>query len=138
MYELTLLERIEALESVRKEPLGENSIDIALGSIMAHLRKLLNTNMGSVQIASDYGMPDMIGFSDDSLSDTIEKVEKAVLATVKKYEKRLSQVKIKIKTDETAVLNIHFSLEGVLARQENVPVFFESVVQTGGRISIKK
>jgi type VI secretion system protein len=137
MYELTLLERIESLESEEKA-IEETSAQKEMRSIINHLRKLLNTNKGSVQIAQDYGIPDMTVFSGGGLSETMEQIEKAVLEVVRKYEKRLSGVKVMIEANKDDVLNIKFRLEGALARHENRPVFLESSVQPGGRISIQR
>lgn len=137
MYELTLLERIESLESENKE-IEENTTDKEMRSIITHLKKLLNTNKGSVEIADDYGMPDMTVFTGGGMSETMERIENAVADVVRKYEKRLSKVKVKIESNKDDILNIKFSLEGALARQENVPVFFESIVRPGGRISLKR
>lgn len=137
MYELTLLERIESLESEEKE-IEETSAEKEMRSIITHLRKLLNTNKGSVEIADDYGMPDMTVFAGGGISETMEKIEKAVLEVVRKYEKRLSKVKVRIESNENDVLNINFKLEGVLTRYENMPVFLETSVHPGGRIRIKR
>ena len=137
MHELTLLERIESLESEEKER-DETSAEKEMRSIITHLRKLLNTNKGSVEIAQDYGIPDMTIFAGGGISETMGKIEKAILEVVRKYEKRLSKVKVKIESNKDDVLNIKFRLEGVLARQENRPVFLESSVQPGGRIKIQR
>ncbi|WP_299983403.1 type VI secretion system baseplate subunit TssE [Desulfobacula sp.] len=137
MYELTLLERIESLESEEKE-IEETSAEKEMRSIITHLRKLLNTNKGSVEIAQDYGMPDMTVFAGGGVTETIEKIEKAVLEVIRKYEKRLSKVKVKIESNKGDVLNIKFKLESVLARQENRPVFLETSVQPGGKININR
>lgn len=137
MYELTLLERIESLES-ENETTEETSTEKEIRSIIAHLKKLLNTNKGSVQIADDFGMPDMTVFSGAGISETMENIEKAVQYAVRKYEKRLSKVRVIIEPDKDDVLNIKFSLEAVLSRHVNVPVFFQSMVQPGGNISIQR
>lgn len=137
MLELTLLERIASLESEEKQ-MEENSAEKEMRSIIGHLRKLLNTNKGSVQIAEDYGMPDMTVFAGAGISETKESIEKAVLEVVKKYEKRLLKVKIKIESNENDVLNINFRLEGVLTRHEDTPVFLETSVQPGGKFKIKR
>ncbi len=136
MPELTLLERIESFESEEKE-IEENPAEKEIRSIIAHLRKLLNTNKGSVQIADDYGMPDMTVFAGGGISETMEKIEKAVFEVVRKYEKRLSKVKVKIESNGNDVLNINFRLEGVLTRYENTPVFLETSVRPGGKFRIK-
>ncbi len=137
MYELTLLERIADLESA-KTKFKENSAVKEIKSIERYLGKLLNTNRGSVLIADDFGMPDMTTFSGGGISDTMERIENAILYTINKYEKRLSRVKIHLESGGIDVLNIHFRLEGVLVRQDNVPVFLDSYVRPGGRISIKE
>ncbi|OGQ89787.1 MAG: hypothetical protein A2464_11520 [Deltaproteobacteria bacterium RIFOXYC2_FULL_48_10] len=137
MYELTMLERIAALESEERET-EDNRVEKEMQSIITHLRKLLNTNKGSVEIAEDYGMPDMTVFAGGGISETMEQIEKAVLEVVRKYEKRLSRVKVKIAPNETDVLNINFRLEGVLTRHENTPVFLETSVQPGSPIKIKR
>ena len=137
MHEFTLLERIESLESEEKE-FEENSAGKEIRSIISHLRKLLNTNKGSVRIAEDFGMPDMTVFSGGGISETMGKIEKAVLETVRKYEKRLSKVKVKIESNKEDILRIKFRIEGFLARQDNIPVFLESSVQPEGKIRIKR
>ncbi|MFO7752653.1 MAG: type VI secretion system baseplate subunit TssE [Desulfobacteraceae bacterium] len=137
MYEKTLLERIESLESGIGES-GENSSEIEIRSVMNYVRKILNTNRGSVMISDDFGMPDMTVFSGGGVSDTMERIEKSILETVTKYEKRLSDVKVMVDTEQNDVLSIHLSMEGVLTRQKNAPVFFESVVKPGGKVNIKR
>jgi len=137
MYEKTLLERIEALET-ETGGTGESSSEIEIRSVMTYIRKLLNTNRGSVLIADDFGMPDMMVFSGGGISETMERIEKSILETVRKYEKRLSDVKVGVDTEQNDVLSIHLSMEGVLTRQKNAPVFFESIVQPGGKVNVKR
>ncbi len=136
MFELTLLERIEDLES-NKSNAGKTPVEIETQSVLTNLIKILNTNRGSVQIAHDFGMPDMTAYSSDGITATMEKIGKAVLELVKKYEKRLSKVKVAIEPGKSDVLAIHFTLEGMLARHGNVPVFFQSMVKPGGSISVQ-
>jgi type VI secretion system protein len=135
MFELTLLERIKALES-KKNNAGETPVEVETRSIMVHLNKLLNTNKGSVRIALDLGMPSLTAFSSDGISGTMEKIVKAVIELVKNYEKRLSEVKVKIESDKSSVLSIHFTIEGALSRQGNVPVFYIATVKPSGSIVI--
>ena len=138
MYEQTLLERIEALENKKEEAADENPLEIEMSSIMTHLRKLLNTNKGSVLIDPEYGMPDMTVFSGDGLDETMSGIRDAIQDVVSRYEQRLSKVKIHIEPDQSDVLTIHFNLEAILSRHENVPVFFHSLVKPGGQVDIRK
>ena len=137
MFELTLLERIQALEA-SKSRAGKTPVEVETRSIMVHLNKLLNTNKGSVQIGHDLGMPDMTAFSSDGIAGTMEKIAKAVIELVNKYEKRMSKVRVKIESDKSDVLAIFFTLEGVLSRHGNVPVFFQATVKPGGSIIISR
>lgn len=116
----------------------ETPVEVEMRSVMNHLRKLLNTNKGSVQIDPDYGMPDMTVFSRSGLDETMRGIRDAIENVVEKYEKRLAGVKIHIEPDKSDVLTIHFGLEAVLKRHNNVPVFFHSLVKPGGRVSITK
>ena len=136
MYEQTLLERIASLES-KQDDREKTSAEKEIISVINHLRKLLNTNKGSVLIAHDYGMPDTTVFMGGGFLETADKIQRAINETVVKYEKRLSHVKIKIESNEDDVLSVHFSLEGVLSRQDNVPVFLESYLQPSGRIKVE-
>ncbi len=137
MFELTLLERIQALEA-KKKMIGKNPVEVETQSILTHLNKLLNTNRGSVEIGHDLGMPDMTAFSSDGIAGTMEKIAKSVVELVNKFEKRLSKIRVKIESDKSDVLAIHFTLEGVLSRQENVPIFFEATVKPGGKIIVTR
>lgn len=136
MFELSLLERIEAIGS-QESSLGKNPIEIEKRSITTHLTRILNTHKGSVQIAEDFGMPDMSVFSADGTEETMTKIGKAVLEVVKTYEKRLSNVNVTMETTQSDVLTIHFTIEGVLSRHPNVPVFFRSMMKPGGNIVIQ-
>jgi len=138
MYERTLLERIARLESENRGQAGITPLEIEMQSIMTHLRKLLNTNKGSVQIDPDYGMPDMTVFSGAGRDETMKAIGDAIQTVVRTYEKRLMDVKIRIEPDASDVLTIHFSLEAKLARHDNAPVFFHSLVKPGGRVDINK
>ncbi len=136
MYERTLLERIEALEAPKQDTAGQTSADIELESIMSHLRRLLNTNKGSVQIDTDYGMPDMNSFSGEGIDKTMEGIERSVIDLVQKYEKRLANVRVQIESASSDVLKIRFCLEAQLKGDHDIPVYLETSVQPGGRVDI--
>lgn len=137
MREQTLLERIQALESDRPEE-DDNPSEKEIRSIITHLKKLLNTNKGSARIADDLGMPDMVVFEAGGISETAEKIEKTIQDVVKKYEKRLSGIKVRIESNPEDVLNVHFRVEGVLTRRNDIPVFLETALRPGGRITITR
>ena len=135
MAELTLLERIQALEE-KKNTTGKTPVEIETRSILVHLNKLLNTNKGSTRIDLELGMPNMSDYSSDGITVMMEKMTKSIVMLVSRFEKRLSKVKVKMESDKSNVLSIHFSLEGNLSRHGDVPVLFKATIKPGGRIII--
>ncbi len=133
MAELTLLERIQALEE-KTVSTGKTPVEIEKRSIVVHLNKLLNTDRGSSRIDPDLGMPNMSDFSADAVNVMMEKMTTSIVTLVSRFEKRLSKVKVKMESDKSSALSIYFTLEGTLSRHGNVPVLFKALVKPGGRI----
>ncbi len=93
MAELTLLERIQALEE-KTVSTGKTPVEIEKRSIVVHLNKLLNTDRGSSRIDPDLGMPNMSDFSADAVNVMMEKMTTSIVTLVSRFEKRLSKVKV--------------------------------------------
>ncbi len=133
MAELTLLERIQALEE-KTVSTGKTPVEIEKRSIVVHLNKLLNTDRGSSRIDPDLGMPNMSDFSADAVNVMMEKMTTSIVTLVSRFEKRLSKVKVKMESDKSSALSIYFTLEGTPSRHGNVPVLFKALVKPGVRI----
>lgn len=67
MYEERLLERIGNLE---RDPadIRKTNISRAIGSVIEHLQRLLNTRQGNVPTAEDYGIPDLSNFPEKEMT----------------------------------------------------------------------
>lgn len=134
MLQERLLERIGRLEE-NVDP-HETLETRQINSIISHLSKLLNTRQGSVSIAPDFGVPDITNLPGENILETKQKVEAVIQGVVQKYEPRLKNVKMFMQQEETAEFSLKFRLEANLTEKEDVPVIFETVVSTEGKISI--
>jgi len=136
MHEKRLLERIRDFEK-DQDRRGEIDPSILLNSVLAHLRRMLNTKQGSVPIAEDYGLADITdmpgSFSPDNLAEIEDKITKVIL----KYDPRLADIHVEFSDKQDDSLALRFKISGkVNADDLNMPVLFESVVEPTGKISI--
>lgn len=134
MLQERLLERIGRLEESvdPRETLESRQVK----SIIAHLSKLLNTRQGSVSIAPDFGVPDITNLPGGNILETKQRVEAVIQGVVQKYEPRLKNVKMYMQQEGKVEFSLKFRLEANLTEKEDVPVIFETVVSTDGKISI--
>ncbi len=137
MREERLLERIRAW---RKEPGRRTRQDSkrAVGSVLGHLQRILNTRQGNVPIGADYGVPD---FTDlvQAYPDGVRDFERSIRQTIQKYEPRLKAVRVHFVALTEDVLTIRFQITGRLVIEgHKEPVLFESVVGPDGKINIKR
>jgi len=107
-----------------------------LTSIIMHLQKLLNTRQGSVQIAPEYGVPDMTSVHSNSIVDTGRRMEQVLTSVIAQFEPRLAEVRVTMEKSEGVLLELKFKLEAILARQPDIPVVFETVINANGNIRV--
>lgn len=135
MHQERLLERIGRMEDEDNSASYSNS-SLQVNSIISHLAKLLNTRQGSAIIAPDFGVPDITNVPGDTIQETRQRLEKIIQRVVEKYEPRLCNVKMVMQHEEKEQFSLKFRLEANLAERPDVPVVFETVVSTEGKISI--
>lgn len=107
-----------------------------LASILLHLQKLLNTRQGSVQISPEYGVPDMNSVHEDSFAETGRRLEQVLTRVIERFEPRLTNVRVSMERKDGALLEINFKLEATLSRQPDIPVVFETVINSNGNITV--
>lgn len=135
MSEERLLERIGAWKRephrrVREDPRR------AIDSVLNHLQRILNTKQGNVPIAEDYGLPDFTDFS-VSYSESVREMERAIRQVIQKYEPRLTGVRVGFLPQENDLLSLRFQITARLVTdQRKVPVLFQTVVGSDGKISV--
>mgnify|MGYP000356758259 CR=1 FL=1 len=135
MREERLLERIRTYgrETARR---GKEDPRRITESVLRHLQRILNTKQGNVPIAEDYGTPD---FSDFLLAfpDSIREIERAIRVAIQKYEPRLRGVKVAFIPQEEELLSLRFQITARLDTESKTPVFFETEIDSDGKVTIR-
>ena len=88
-------------------------------------------------IAEDYGVPD---FTDllHSYPESIREVERSIRQIIQKYEPRLKAVRVSFIPQDEDIFSVGFQIVARLATEdEKIPVFFESLMGTDGRIKVQ-
>lgn len=137
MGETRLLQRLRATEAnpLRRSRHDPNRV---VESVLEYLQRILNTRQGNVPLGEDFGVPD---FTDIVLSypDGVQDFEKSIRQAILKYEPRLKGVRVRFVQDENDPLSIRFNITGRLAVEDfKDQVFFESTVNSGGLIEVKR
>src|SRR5277367_2949413 len=81
MREERLLERISSWE-IGSERTNLTSVDILIGSILRHLRGILNTQRGTVPIDKEYGLPDFSNLAPSFSSGSTKEIQDDLIAGV--------------------------------------------------------
>ncbi|MDA8138486.1 MAG: type VI secretion system baseplate subunit TssE [Desulfobacteraceae bacterium] len=136
MREHRLLERIRLLEQNPSRRMTEDPGEM-IHSVQKHLQSLLNTRHGNVPIADDYGIPDFTNLMNGFL-ESKRSVEQTIRNTITKYEPRLQGVRVTFLDQEEDKLTLRFQISAQLAIGEHGdPVMFESVLDSGGKFTVK-
>lgn len=136
MREQRLLERLQSREKEPNRRSREESGRI-IDSVLSHLQRVLNTKMGNVQIADDFGLPD---FTDILFNypEAVRGLERTIRIMVQKYEPRLRSVNVRFIPQEDERLSLDFQITAKINTDgEKIPVLFESQMESNGRIKIK-
>jgi len=135
MREARLLERIRTWE---KDPARREREDPrrVIDSVLLHLHRILNTKQGNVPIAEDYGVPD---FTDllYSYPESVRDIERTIRSAIQKYEPRLKAVKVTFIPQDADLLSLRFQIAARLSSESKTQVFFETIVDSDGKIEIK-
>jgi len=108
-----------------------------IDSIVNHLQKMLNTRQGNVPIADDYGVPDFLDFL-QSYPDSVHEIESSLKSAIERYEPRLSGTNVTFIPEEDDSLTLRFQITARLATDGERQVYFETLVDTDGRISVNR
>ncbi len=135
MREERLLERLRTWE---REPARRSREDTRriVDSVLRHLQRILNTKQGNVPIAEDYGVPD---FTDllYSYPESVKEIERTIRLAIQKYEPRLKAVRVSFTPQEEDLLSLRFQIAARLSSESKAQVFFETVVDSEGKITLK-
>ena len=136
MREERLLERISSWE-IGSERTNLTSVDILIGSILRHLRGILNTQRGTVPIDKEYGLPDFSNLAPSFSSGSTKEIQDDLMAAIERYEPRLKLASIAMVPDATDFLALKFEVTGAIrVNDREVPVRLATVVNPDGKVTI--
>jgi type VI secretion system protein len=137
MREARLLERIRLREKNPNRREYEDPSKV-IDSVLDHLTRIFNTRRGNVPIADDYGIPDYTEFL-NSFPDSLRDFERAIKQTIIQYEPRLRAVRVSFIPQDKDIFTVKFQISAKLvSTTDNSSILFESHLDTGGKISIKR
>ena len=129
---------IERLRAVEKNPNRREGRDNGrlIRSVLNHMERILNTRQGSVPIAEDYGAPDFTNLPGSSPSESTHDIERSIRQVIQNYEHRLTGVRVHFIPQEDDILSLRFRITGRLAVEEDVPIAFNTVIGTDGKVNV--
>jgi type VI secretion system protein len=105
---------------------------------MLHLQDLFNTRQGSAMACPEYGLPDFNDLIHQSPLTMESELAKAIKEAIRRYEPRLSAVRVTHLKDADDPLNLTFQVSARLTvGEKRRPVSFETVVTESGRMRVR-
>lgn len=134
--ERTLLERIKDPERDTGRTIHENTNRLA-ESVIANLRRLLNSRQGIAPTRPDYGIPDFCDIVHD-FPDAVTGLRKAIKLSIEKHEPRLRRVQVKSATTTDDPLALRFEITAELVtEEEKASVWIETRIDGSGQVQVK-
>jgi type VI secretion system protein len=125
---MTLEHQHSPLQLLRgEEPGGGKGVPFLVEAVRKNLLVLLNARQGTVPHLPDYGLPELSRvFANEP--ECIEYLRKSIHAAVRRYEPRLTEVRVRCVEDPSAHndLGIVFRIDGVLRFPEGSPVAYQT------------
>ncbi|MBF0170493.1 MAG: type VI secretion system baseplate subunit TssE [Nitrospinae bacterium] len=138
MREERLLERIARWEE-GDDRTGVSDTERLVTSVVEHLRHILNTRQGSALIDPDYGVPEFTNLVGTFEAGEVTDVAADMERIIRRYEPRLSSVKVTFAPKENDNLTLRFSVSGeVQADDRTIPLTIETAITAEGRITIRR
>ncbi|WP_394842744.1 type VI secretion system baseplate subunit TssE [Pendulispora brunnea] len=133
---------IHPLRSRLREPAlaqegGASEADRALrNAILAHLRVMCGTRIGTMITRPDYGVPDVSEMV-HSFPAALDILARSLKDTIEKYEPRLTRVRVRHIPSETPDLVVRFEITASMVLPDHTsPVRFETRTDASRRIEV--
>lgn len=135
MYKGSLFERLNKDLENKEFSSYEESL---YTSIANNITRILSTNAGSTQTASDYGMPDLNNIN-LSMKDLMETIETLSEKSIRKYEPRLLHTQVYISREKLLYNEMNIFIEGyVVVNNESKRINFKANLLKNGKVKIFK
>ena len=131
----TLLQRLSdpqtAAPRAREEDTGR-----LRRSVLQNLNDLLNTQRGAVQSDPDYGLPTM-SEAVHNFPTALSTLERAIKNAIRKYEPRLTRVRVTAIQDEDDPLLLRFDIQArLVAGNTSIPFRVQTAIDGSGRVAM--
>lgn len=134
MRDLTLLERISALETKRNGATERQRLE---RSLARHLTDMLNTRRGSVPVAPDYGIADVTDLGRSFTEESVEEFKAELERVIMRYEPRLSSVRVKHTPRPEMPLSAVFEIEAAVNTEYGRQTLrFETMLDATGAVRL--
>jgi len=131
-----LFERMRQPDRDGPRTIHENTNRLA-ESVLANLRRLLNSRPGISPASPDYGIPDLSDVA-YSMPESSGRMRLAIKAAIEKFEPRLRRVAVKYVFDPNDPLTLRFDVTAELAtNDERASIRFETRYDPTGRVEIR-
>lgn len=134
--ERSLLDRLRDPEPESGRTIHENTARLT-ESVIANLRRLLNSRQGIAPTQPDYGIPDLCDMVHD-FPDALAGMRKAIKNSIEKYEPRLRRVNVKhvVAADDPFGLAFEITAE-LVTEEEKASVWIETRVDRSGYVRVR-
>jgi type VI secretion system protein len=131
-----LFERIREWPGKGKNPSFHSGNGV--GSVVNHLKQLLNSRQGSTLIDRSYGMPDFTALR-ATFPDSIRDMERSITRTIERYEPRLKQVDVDFVEQDERDMTLYFHIHALLdsGQGETTAIYLESTLDAGGKMAVR-
>lgn len=136
MNERRLLERIADTESGAAR-VPAPPAEVLMRSVIAHLRRILNTRQGSVPLDPLFGVPDFTNLAGGLGSGSVRDIEASIRQVIARYEPRVRQPQVSLRADASDPMALYFSLDGRLdVDGQEIPLHLTTVVDGSGQVRV--
>lgn len=134
--ERSLLERLRHAEEELGRSIHEDTAR-RVESVLANLRRVLNSRHGVTPIAADYGIPDLSDVI-HSFPEATARLRVAIQAAIETYEPRLRRVRVRAVETPDDPLSVRFEITAELATEDDrSSVWFETRIDSHGEVSVR-
>ena len=135
--EKSLLERLRDPDSEAPRTIRENTSRLT-DSVLANLKRVLNSRHGIAMIREDYGIPDISDLI-HSFPEANARMRLAVKTSIEKFEPRLRRVRVKSVENEDEPLALHLEITAELVTEdERASVAFETKITPEGEVTLRR
>lgn len=136
MSEFRLLERVARWESAAERHAATGA-SLLIGSVIAHLRCILNTRQGSVPLDPHFGVPDFTNLAGGLSAGSVRDIEVAIQQVILRYEPRLGAPQVRLRADPLEPMSLRFDVDGRLdVDGQEIPLQLSTIVGSNGKVSV--